>query len=531
MSEAIASCPKSSRVARAFVLLSIVVIVAIWTAYCYEACNRKLVLLTAAAFGFFVLALMALISFFPKVLLLHETRVFGMILGLSALFFVFIFPPFKVPDEYHHYAVSYWLADCVTGKANAFGETDFLDMRADDYDLYVSTNESGNVLSSTSYDAIVRDFSFQLQRSGTERLAGEMLPNLSLGGDNVFAKVGSVAGILIAKALSLGAYPLFYLGRIGSAAFFVLCAVFAVRITPIGKHIFMGIALLPMTLHLAGSYSYDGGIIGISFVFIALCLRARYGEGKLSRSFLIALIVGAILLAPCKFVYSCELLLLLLIPSSRFSSRRASILFKAIVPCVAIGIALSFKFASIVYLTNGVPVESANSPGTTEMTYTLAMGLSDPLSVIALLLRTIIYYGDTYWQWMIGSTLGWLQPTLTMPTYLIVAYLLILIRASQISIDDSRELLFAERLQYAGVFILVVLAVLTTFVFGGTPVSSEVIIGVQGRYFLPALPLALLASRSSSISISARNSGTILASLSILNWMFVIALVSKALVA
>lgn len=54
----------------------------------------------------------------------------------------------------------------------------------------------------------------------------------------------------------------------------------AVRITPIGKNVMMTAGLLPMTLHLASSYSYDAGIIGLAFLLTGMCLRAVYGEGS-----------------------------------------------------------------------------------------------------------------------------------------------------------------------------------------------------------------------------------------------------------
>ena len=34
-----------------------------------------------------------------------------------------------------------------------------------------------------------------------------------------------------------------------------------------------------MTLHLASSYSYDAGIMGLAFLLTGMCLRAVYGEG------------------------------------------------------------------------------------------------------------------------------------------------------------------------------------------------------------------------------------------------------------
>ena len=45
---------------------------------------------------------------------------------------------------------------------------------------------------------------------------------------------------------------------------------------PFGKEVLFGVYMLPMTLHLAASLSYDVMIISLSSYFAAVCLHLAY---------------------------------------------------------------------------------------------------------------------------------------------------------------------------------------------------------------------------------------------------------------
>ena len=66
-------------------------------------------------------------------------------------------------------------------------------------------------------------------------------------------------------------------------------AALAVRSAPFGKRLFAAAALLPMTLHLAASFSRDSVLLGLCFAFTALVLDAVCGDGPLPRRELLLL--------------------------------------------------------------------------------------------------------------------------------------------------------------------------------------------------------------------------------------------------
>lgn len=248
----------------------------------YTTYDRKLVLVALALFGLVPLAVSVLHTAGTLASVRHRLVAFGAVPTYACILFVLFLPPFSAPDEYHHYLASHWLSDCVTGTSTV-NSPKTLTMRADDWAFYSDhgrRDESADyqtfTINAASYQQIAVEFSWGPKLEGDVMVPDELMFSFTLGNENVIAKIGSVVGILLGKALNVGAYPLFYLGRIFSALFFVACVVAAVHITPVGKNAMMAISLLPMTLHEAASFSYDGGTIGLSFLspFIVPALRA-----------------------------------------------------------------------------------------------------------------------------------------------------------------------------------------------------------------------------------------------------------------
>ena len=71
--------------------------------------------------------------------------------------------------------------------------------------------------------------------------------------------------------------------------------------------------------------------------------------------------------------------------------------------------------------------------------------------------------------------------------------LFILLTAGLVGEKDQPALPGKTRITLVGVSLLVILATFAGMLISWTPVGCETILGVQGRYFLPVLPLLLLA--------------------------------------
>lgn len=91
---------------------------------------------------------------------------------------------------------------------------------------------------------------------------------------SLHAYLPQALGITLGRLLSLGQVLTIYLGRLCNLAFFVLCGWLAVRLAPFGKMAFFGAALLPMTLELVSSLSYDGFAISLGFLCTAYVMAS-----------------------------------------------------------------------------------------------------------------------------------------------------------------------------------------------------------------------------------------------------------------
>ena len=125
-------------------------------------------------------------------------------------------------------------------------------------------------------------------------------------------------GVLIGYWLHLGFAATLYLGRLANLLFFAFLAAWAVKRTPVAKPAFAVAALLPMTLHLAASYSRDSNLLALCLFFSALLLDLAFGPREhIGWKQLVLPVVLAVLIVPSKVVYLPLAGLILLIPAVR----------------------------------------------------------------------------------------------------------------------------------------------------------------------------------------------------------------------
>lgn len=450
----------------------------------------------------------------------NRGKSFAGVLLLLSVIYTFVFPPLTVPDEAHHFYSSYWLADVLTGQTNKDG---FL-VRATDWDLFA--NLQNNTVEYEDYRTVLSDFElFQTDQSY------ETVDyfKFSLGSENPPAKIATTLAILLGKLLNLGTYPLFYLGRLFNAISYAICAFIAYRLMPFGKNVVVGISLLPMTLHLVGSYSYDVGIISLAMLLTAMLLKAIFDDGLIERALAASILVASALLAPCKLIYSTIILLVLFIPNRRFQSKRTALLYKGgvlVAPLLAI---LALRMASISDLaavTQQLDVRGSE----TGHFYELAFILQSPMAAIAIFFRSLIVQGDFYWSTALGRSLGWFQADIATPYFYCIPLLLGLILAAQQDSLDTQKipawlrmaLLVIAGMTFAG-------SMLSMFI-GHTFDTEPIIQGVQGRYILPVAVSLVLALRSNNVQITRDAFPTILTVFSITNLVFLMHIVASAIV-
>lgn len=427
---------------------------------------------------------------------------YAFVLACSGVLYMLIFAPGVVPDELYHYICAYELSNILMFMP-ADGGT--INMRQCDLEFFNNPSLMGSVLRADSANDLLDHFSLFSQNS--ELVKAEMIHyDFRFSGNPPQDRLASAIGILLGRILNLGAIPTFYLGRLFNFAQFVTFAVLAVKAIPLGKPIIMAVSLLPMSLHLNASYSYDSFIIGSALLYIALLVKFAFSDCEFSLRDKVALCALIALLAPCKGVYFLLGFLVLLVPAARFSSKRESVLFKAGLITLCLATTLLFKASGIIESRVVDPAaslpEGMGARGT-EAGYFYSVGglLSHPSRMVGLMLNTAYGYFDWYLGSLLGYNLGWFQVE---APFGITAALLLLVLGSVVSYPkDARVLSAATRVVFLCISALGVLLIVGVFALTYTFDTEATVQGVQGRYFIPFLPLILLALRSRSFSCTA----------------------------
>lgn len=301
-------------------------------------------------------------------------------------------------------------------------------------------------------------------------------------------------GILIGRVLNLSIYMCMVLGRILNLLCYVALAYWALKKMPIYRNLLAVIALLPMTLYQAASFSPDAMLNGLCFLFIALCFYYAYGEEKeLGWKHVIGLGVLLALLFACKYIYICLGLLVFLIPKDKFKDKKTywKSFGIAILPIVFILAVYGIK--TLLGASAVVMVEAAAGQ-MTQIEYVKG----NPLIMVKLLITTVRSYFEMYAHQL--NTLGWLNYPLpilkTIVPCFMVAVACLDTEGIQKKVKGLHKVLF---LVTGGIIIVLGMVGLYLMDAASNPVGSEIILGYQTRYAIPCMVILLALFTSEKV--------------------------------
>ena len=410
----------------------------------------------------------------------------AIVLGIS---YSVVLPVGGTPDERYHYASTYSYSDLLLGgRRDGKG----IDMRVCDRDLFENDDEHVDL---SDYRDAQEEPSLFASGEDSSIVYVQIGRGLELSNNWPQVRMPAAIGIALGRLIGLNAYVTYLLGKLASLAYVLALVYVAIRVTPVGKSIFMVASLLPMTLSLAGSYSYDAGTIALAFLLTAACLKGIYEKGPISRGAIAALVVLSALIVPAKAVYTLLALLVFAIPAERFGSRRARSLFL----CSIVGTLSVMAFVSQLASISAMVGTSSADPGARH--YTVSWLLAHPLGAMSLFARTLGCNSGDWVLQMVTGPLGPLQASLAVPAALSFAFLGLLAYSCLLHGKDKNVPSSRDRLLFAALAALMLAAVMAALGLGWTELGAALIEGVQGRYLLPFLPIVLLALRPNSVMV------------------------------
>ncbi len=452
----------------------------------------------------------------------------GLLLGVL---YLFVLPPLSAPDEISHYVSAYQLSSKMLGQPSndRYGRVllrsqdawveDLEGIRSyeadEDGNLQV-TKESmegnvqfGELLDESVYQTLWElGVSEQYMPEQLDRIRGEWVssqypPVVT----TPLAYVPQAVGISAARLMGMTTVPLLYLGRFCNLLFFVLMTALAMRRLPFGKEVLFGVALLPMTLHLSASFSYDVMILGCMFCFTAVCLDLAWQKEKVSWTDVAVLMILMAVAGPCKMVYAVMMGLCLLIPVRKFGGwGRWAFAALAVGGAWAVSMYLVNSQVLVSYATETESyVMWAEEPG-----YSLTLLLHQPVRLIRMFYQTILWQAEHYHLTMIGAYLGNLDEVLEVPYLVVAAFTFGLLELAFRKPGESLNMSGRQRLWVCTVCAGCAAATMASMLIAWTPISSRIINGVQGRYFLPFLPVLLMALKNDTVVLTKNRNRSIL---------------------
>lgn len=454
----------------------------------YESQAEKLVFKVVSAKGnngflkkyFLAIALFALgvvmvtmcsLLFIKKIKLEY---VFLMFIVGFGIVYSFALPPLSVPDEPDHFATSYYQSNVLLGVED---EKDaIIQMRNCDGTKKLFISPTVDSYRYVSHNAFSKAKDTKVEKTYSY---GNSIPTMTF-----VSHLPQTLGITLARILKLGFVDVVYAGRIFNILFYGLLLFFTIRIIPQGKNLMIAISGFPMMLQQVSSYSYDAFVCALSFFFIAYILRLVYASEKVRKRDVVALTVTSILLAPCKLIYVMVCFLVLIIPKEKFSRKRTNIIAKTLVLGSAMVATLVHNMSAVATSASGDNyIEWAGEKG-----YTISYLLHHIGRAIKVFINTIHEKGDFYVDSLIGGDLSWF--TVNIPSVLTICSVIIVF----VALFEERKIKIKtwHKVVFVVISIIVMGLAMVSMWIGWTPLSYNHIEGVQGRYFLPILPLLLI---------------------------------------
>jgi|GEM_PF-2140759 len=408
--------------------------------------------------------------------------VLGLLIGLG---YCFAMTPYSIPDESHHYQRTYQMSNIIT-----LNQLPLLEEHHNNYGFVGHSNVA------SGYVRVFYDLKEVFVSENTTTNIDSLqyyIPKYSL---SVFlmeiARIPPAIGVTLARVLGLNFSYVFLLGRMTNLLFYIGFVYLALKRLPQFRTAIFIVALLPMSMHQAASFSSDAFINAIAFLLFSYLLCAIYESGLLKKKDYGIIFVCVLLLSTIKVIYALVAIMFILVKKDRFLSIKSYYVKHALLygGCI-----------SMVVFTN---IERffrlAGSSQTDRGYYSVGYVFSYPGKTIEVFWKTIESQLGTYLRNSFGLTLSGL--TLYLPEF-IYTLLLAIVFLSCLSIQSNG---WTANKRGRNVMMTIVMGVgvsaMMAMFLGWTPEGSNVIEGVQGRYFIPILPVLLFVVRNRTVILT-----------------------------
>ncbi len=417
-------------------------------------------------------------------------RIFLIVGLLMGLILLAVIPPFQNPDGFNHYYKAYQIAE---GKIKSIKISEnkvggYLPASIVETALDISDGIRGDPDKKQDLHRLFQNLRRPLD---PDRRIFQPFPNTALYSPIPY--LPQAMGILIGRIFRLSPLAGVYLGRLLNFAVWLLLCCWAVSLTPVMKWVFCLIGLMPMTIAQAVTLSVDGLVISLSLLSAAFLFYLVYkARPYFHPRNVTVLLLLVILLALSKSVFVVIFGLFLMI-DYRESKKEFLWLCGAI--CLAGGLAVllwNFYVHDLYF-----PIREGTSvPKQMHFVFYNSFHFLKGIWI------TTIHKGKWILEMMVG-VLGWSDtrlPGIIWLTYPPALVLAALTRSDEDPAPGLKQKIIAGLILIAGYT-----AVFLALYLDWTPIGKLYIRGIQGRYFIPLLPLFLFLIPNRKVRLRSRS--------------------------
>lgn len=398
-------------------------------------------------------------------------NIFLITIPVICIFYIICMPTFKNHDEIYHWYRAYEVS---TGKLMEEIDGDTLGTILPQSISDVTTDDWQSI----TYAKVRDSLNVELDKENTALLYSETSAVYSF-----VQYIPQAIGIFITRIFTDKVLLLAYGGRIINMVFSIILIYFAIKKIPFGKKILLLLSFIPIAIEGFSSLSPDAMTISMAFFYIAYILSLAFSKENhsIDGKKIAILTVLSVIIAMCKIVYLPLILLLFIIPKEKFKNEKKikNIIF---IGAIAVVLNLIWLMVAGIYLSHFREGDSSIQ---------VISILTNPIKYLQNCLYTVNLNGQDYIYSMFGGELGWgelVQLNSIVPY--ILCFILIWITITDQTIKDKFKLYQKVWITIAA--IAVVGLIFTSLYVQWTTIGSDSVLGIQGRYFIPILPLVAL---------------------------------------
>lgn len=399
--------------------------------------------------------------------------------------FLMLFPMNQVPDEDGHmfriYNIS--LGNFIT----AFGENN-------EGEMYVPKvlSELSEQKEEFTYSDIHR---YMINKSNYD----ELVPVQAI--TKTYNPISYLTGaftFFMCRLLNVNILLTCYLIRLINFMFFVIAGYYCIKTIPFGKLLLAIYMFLPMIIQQAASLSVDSFVNTVSLLFIVYTIKLLYQKNDLFVKQRIIYYVLAIGIALSKYIYFPLTFMSIMLLWNKNIKKKNSI--KLIITSITLSVLLSgawFLFSQK-YVDVRENIINNNVNPMEQIKYII----KNPIQYLLLFMKNIERNGQFYVFSFVGSQLGWLNiivPGIYITMMLYGLLILPFLEKNEKSLQKQQK--FITTL----IGIILIILIITGLYITWTGVGVNDILGVQGRYFIPAVILILLSMIKEKQYINVKN--------------------------